>query len=264
MADGTKGLKASFAVTGERNAARVGQTMSSSARGVLRLPKGELQLRLWGGKPGGTIYGRPKASMVKVRVYMAPLPETVDAAGGASLVLRHVELSGHAAISQPGCYHGFACGGAVFVSGGGNLTVEYALFAGNSALQGRDGGADGGAIKVIAGSVSLRGATFIANQATFGGAVNAQGCSTTEVTRCVFSSNHALHGGGGLRVNLGGPGALSDSRLDIRESEFSHNSAVKEGGAFDLIMGGRNVEVVSVVDCRGAGNTRASSAAPDC
>lgn len=84
MADGTNGLKASFAVTGERNAARVGQTMSSAARGVLRLPKGELRLRLWGGKPGGTIYGRPKASLVKVRVYTAPLPETVDAVGDAS------------------------------------------------------------------------------------------------------------------------------------------------------------------------------------
>lgn len=59
MADGTNGLKASFAVTGERNAARVGQTMSSAARGVLRLPKGELRLRLWGGKPGGTICALP-------------------------------------------------------------------------------------------------------------------------------------------------------------------------------------------------------------
>lgn len=213
------------------------------------------------GGPGATTVVQGRAATGVGGVQYATLASRVDATGAASLVLRHVEISGHAAISQPDCYRGFACGGAVFVSGGGNLTVEYALFAGNTALQGRDGGADGGAIKVVAGSVSLRGVMFIANQATFGGAVNMQGCSTMEVTRCVFSSNHALHGGGGLRVNLGGPGAFSDSRMDIRESEFSHNSAVKEGGAFDLIMGGHNVEVVSVVDCRGMGNIASSAAA---
>ena len=64
-------------------------------------------------------------------------------------------------------------------------------------------------------------------------------------------------------MNVGGPGAAAESRLDIRESEFSQNSAVVEGGAFDLIIGGRRryVEVVSVVDCPGAGNTASSAAA---
>jgi predicted outer membrane repeat protein len=31
--------------------------------------------------------------------------------------------------------------------------------------------------------VALRGVTFIANHATFGGGLNAQGCGTVEVTR---------------------------------------------------------------------------------
>ena len=50
------------------------------------------------------------------RPQYALLAGRVDATGGASLVLRHVELSGQTSISQPSCYQGFACGGAVFVS----------------------------------------------------------------------------------------------------------------------------------------------------
>ena len=63
------------------------------------------------------------------------------------------------------------------------------------------------------------------------------------MTRCWFHHNHAAHGGGGMRVNLGGAAGVS-SQLEIRESEFTDNSAVVEGGAFDLIMaGGKNEEV---------------------
>ena len=122
---------------------------------------------------------------------------------------------------QPSCYKGFACGGAVFVSGGGNLTVEHALFGGSSAGK----GADGGAIKVITGGLAGRGVTFVGNQAYFGGAVNTQGCGSVEITRCLFDANVAQVGGGALRVNLGGPGAPSDSRLAISESEFTRNTA---------------------------------------
>ena len=105
----------------------------------------------------------------------------MDALGGASLVLRHFEMANLTAIVQPTCYGKFACGGAVFVSGGGNLTAEHGLFRGNTAGD----GADGGAIKVMtgkgavgAGAVALRFLTFRGNRAFFGGAVNIQGCST--------------------------------------------------------------------------------------
>eukprot|EP01052_Picozoa_sp_SAG31_P023363 SAG31_NODE_1921_length_6916_cov_6.643245_7_plen_400_part_00 len=185
----------------------------------------------------------------------SPLAGRMDAIGGASLVLRHVEMSGMVAIPQPTCYGGFACGGAVLISGGGNLTVEHALFQGNRAGQ----GADGGAIKVIAGSsVRVRYATFTRNQANFGGALNLQGCGLVELLFCVLERNEAV-AGGGLRVNLGGPGAALRSTLRITESEFDRNIATKEGGAFDLFMHGkrgRGMEyLASCVDCRGLGNT---------
>jgi hypothetical protein len=200
---------------------------------------------------GGAAAAAAAAKQPSPLLSFSPLMGRMDAVGGASLVLRHVEMSGLVAIAQPSCYHGFACGGAIFVSGGGNLTVEHAFFRGNRAGP----GADGGAIKVIAAaSVQVRYTTFTANQANFGGALNLQGCGRVEVDRCVLEGNSA-GAGGGMRVNLGGPGAPPRSSLRITECEFARNSGTKEGGAFDLFMRGGTEHVVSVVDCRGAGNT---------
>ena len=86
--DGSSGLKATFAVNGERNASRRGDTMSSAARGVLRLPAGELRLRLWGGKPGGRVWGGSTASQCIFKVHTTDLPSSdvggSSEAGGAS------------------------------------------------------------------------------------------------------------------------------------------------------------------------------------
>jgi hypothetical protein len=189
-----------------------------------------------------------------------------DAVGGASLVLRHVEMAGLAAISQPSCYGGFSCGGAVFVSGGGNLTVEHALLTDNRA----GNGADGGAIKVIAGgAVVLRSATFHANSAHFGGAINVQGCGSVEITRCVLAANVAVVAGGALRANLGGPGApAGDLQLTASQCSFMGNLAGNAtmrgagGGALSLVLGSpKGAAVATLLDCRGAGNAAATGAA---
>jgi hypothetical protein len=180
-------------------------------------------------------------------------------------VLRHFEMVDLAAIAQPTCYEGFACGGAVFVSGGGNLTAEHGIFRNNTAGD----GADGGAIKVMTGpgavgtgAVVLRFLTFRENRAFFGGAVNIQGSGIVRMYRCVLDTNVALNSGGALRANLGGPGApAGKTSLAIRESEFTNNSASTGGGALSLIMGGAGAKVVSLVDCRGAGNAARSGAA---
>ena len=62
-----------------------------------------------------------------------PLSSRVDAVGaGVTLVLRHVNMSGLVAVGQP-TDDGDANGGAVFVSEGA-LTVEHAAFRANTAL----------------------------------------------------------------------------------------------------------------------------------
>ena len=66
-----------------------------------------------------------------------PLPSRVDAVGaGVTLVLRHVNMSGLVAVVHPSDdgFPGDADGGAVFVSKGA-LTVEHAAFRANSAAQ---------------------------------------------------------------------------------------------------------------------------------
>ena len=63
-----------------------------------------------------------------------PLPSRVDAVGaGVTLVLRHVNMSGLKAVGRH-ADNGFANGGAVYVSEGA-LTVEHAAFRANSAAQ---------------------------------------------------------------------------------------------------------------------------------
>ena len=63
-----------------------------------------------------------------------PLSSRVDAVGaGVTLVLRHVNMSGLVAVEQP-TDNGKAEGGAVYVSEGA-LTVEHAAFRANSAAQ---------------------------------------------------------------------------------------------------------------------------------
>ena len=120
----------------------------------------------------------------------AALLTRIDAIN-ASLVLRHVEMSGFAAPPQPS-HDMFQDGGAVFVNGG-DLTAEFCVFKENRA--GRSGGA-----------------------------LNAKSGAFVRVVGCLFDSNAAVqNGGAALRV-------YQQQRVEIIDSAFQRNVA-QNGGA---------------------------------
>ena len=143
-------------------------------------------------------------------------------------------------------------GSALYVSGSPSVTIHQSVFIFNTA------GGSGGALHLDRQSdsavYSIRGSTFIFNDASFCGAfsidnyhgvvvindsnfyynsavdskdgVGGVGCirnSSVTINNCSFIANRAKGDAGGLH--------LEESRLTIKNSNFSNNTAGRDGGA---------------------------------
>ncbi|GEM_PF-6515808 len=115
-------------------------------------------------------------------------------------------------------YDGF--GGAVEAYQG-TLNISGGLYEKNTATGG------GGAVYAMYGTVvSISGAKFIENQASYGGAVELSSASGS-ITDCIFTGNHVA-GTGGAVV------AYYDTTLSITGSTFTSNSADQGAAVYNV------------------------------
>ncbi len=106
-------------------------------------------------------------------------------------------------------------GGAIY-NYGSSLSISFSTFIGNTAPS-----VYGGGIFNASGSVcNLVNSSFIANKASYGGAVFSDGPLTTK--NCVFSENCAASVGGGI---------YGSARIEITGSVFERDSTNANGGA---------------------------------
>ena len=110
-----------------------------------------------------------------------------------------------------------------------NLTLRGVRFQGNRAQS-------GGALRTLAGSLSVIDCTFLDNEASWGGAAAlASGSSAVVISGSTFERNHALNllstvddGYGGAIYAVDGDG------IEIRDTLFKKNSAYVDGGGVYL------------------------------
>ncbi len=115
-------------------------------------------------------------------------------------------------------------GGALFVNGPADITIDTSYFTTNSARY-------GGSILSLAGKLHCNNVHFFANTATFdGGALSLGDGTQAKLTSCLFTNNNAGRSGGAiqLRNNLAASGKTS---LFVDDSLFSGNRARDYGGA---------------------------------
>ncbi len=137
---------------------------------------------------------------------------------------------------------GYAEGGAIDLNQPNQATISGTLFEGNGAVvpsttSTLGSGAEGGALFVAAGPVTIDKSTFSDNQAlggpggglAYGGAIDYQGPSTFDLSNSVLTNNQAIGGSDG---GWGFGGALSTSvggTVTVAHTRFVGNQAV--GGA---------------------------------
>ncbi|MGD0537473.1 MAG: Ig-like domain-containing protein [Verrucomicrobiota bacterium] len=127
-----------------------------------------------------------------------------SSAPGNAVALTNVVFTGNTA-------NGNANGGAISMTGGGNLTVANCTFSGNYAGAGGSGSGAGGAIYFDAGSnpgnVSINNSAFANNIAGgangLGGAVYLAGGNTYTIDQCTFTGNTAATDGGAIYLASG-------------------------------------------------------------
>lgn len=154
-----------------------------------------------------------------------------DASDNVRVTLNDVDFSGNDAGANPGN------GGALHVTGSGDILVNGGTFDGNTATE-------GGALWNNAGTMSVDGATFTANTAT-GPAADEGGAAifgentggTILVTGAMFANNTAgtdedmsLTSGGAILLRAGGT-------LNVSDSVLMNNSANRAGGAIEVLGG---------------------------
>ena len=119
-------------------------------------------------------------------------------------------------------------GGAIYISGGGELFAKNCVFKNNHSLGG------GGAISVGANSVHAMGlsvihdCTFYGNTADSGGGAIYTGWSSTFfATNCTFYENESGERGGAIYINA----FMNENNTFLYHSTFTKNKAVNAGGA---------------------------------
>lgn len=136
---------------------------------------------------------------------------------------RAVAVTGGATVYLQGMriFHGYhsAGGGGLWVDDGSQVTVERSIFGDNSTF------AEGGAIRAVESSLTVRGTLFDVGSATNGGAISAISSSLV-VQGSVFVGNGA---------ELGGAiGALQSPAIDISSSWFCGQGAQLGGAIYAM------------------------------
>lgn len=112
-------------------------------------------------------------------------------------------------------------GGAIYVTGRGELTLRSTAFGGNLR---------GGAVSLAgAGSSIIQASSFTRNSSRGGngGAINVAGSPTTAISNSTFSGNSATPAGSGGALYVAGPGLLN-----VETSNFLGNSSGNGGAIF--------------------------------
>ncbi len=159
--------------------------------------------------------------------------ETID------IKLTNVELIDNVATATTGV-SGIAGGGAVFVSGAGNVSLDNVIAHGNTA------GKDGGVLRVLAGdSLTVKNSKFHTNSAAGdGGAIFAEGTKTLTIESSTFGVDPAIPNSqgntsgrqGGALYWQGSTSGIDDDVRDvyIYDSLFEGNTALSTGGGLRL------------------------------
>lgn len=129
-------------------------------------------------------------------------------------------------------------GGAIYISGGGSLTLSNVVVAGNIATSGAITIDDGG-------SLTVNSSTINGNTASFGGGIYNNGSVT--IANTTISGNTASRSGGGIYVAKGS--------LSLRDSTISSNTAASPS------VGGGGILVESVASAAITGSLLSSNAA---
>ncbi|MDO5847936.1 MAG: Ig-like domain-containing protein [Methanobrevibacter sp.] len=136
--------------------------------------------------------------------------------------------------------NGFAFGGAVFVQGGGNLTVVNTEFTTNKANS-KNNNAQGGAIFAWNNveSVSVENCTFTGNSAVNGGAIYTDNNTELTVKGSNFTGNSAIDD-----TVVGSGGAIfSEGNLNVDNSTFVGNNATNGGAIYAAATSNKTVTV---------------------
>lgn len=158
------------------------------------------------------------------------------AAGGAIYASGGVELTVeachfiHNTVSSPIIAPSFH-GAGIFANNPKSLIVRGCTFEQNTIEAGGAGGAIT-VVETIPSSVMLSDCLFIANAAEWGGAVaigsSVPGSTVCSVERCVFRSNVSTQSGGAIQLSCNAP---LGRKLSVTQSTFESNVAAGRGGA---------------------------------
>ena len=160
-----------------------------------------------------------------------------DASDNVRVTLNDVDFSGNDAGVNPGN------GGALHVTGSGDIVVNGGTFDSNTARE-------GGALWNNAGTMSIDDATFTANTATGpsadqgGGAIYSESSGgTVTVTDSMFANNSVgsddvdQDDGASSQSSGGAILASTDTTLSVSNSMLMNNSARRAGGAIEVLGG---------------------------
>jgi hypothetical protein len=198
-------------------------TFASGLSGTVRLTQGPLVVGGSGGDANPVTVQGPGAGVVTISGD-ANNNGTPDAGDSQIFTVNYVASGSHPTLNLSGLTlsggYTSATGGAVYLEGGGKLSVSNATFSGCKAASGGAIGAEFGKYS----SVSIQSSTISGNNTTAsGGATFTDGRLT--IANSMISDNHALSGGGALSAGQKyGP-------LSITDSTISGNTAAGEGGA---------------------------------
>jgi predicted outer membrane repeat protein len=141
-------------------------------------------------------------------------------------------------------------GGAVYLNGSTSAsTITDSTFGGPSPVDdGNTAGAEGGAILVADGDLTVSGSDFESNASASAGAIGQNGTGTATVTNSNFTGNSASFNGGGALAATAGS-------LDVSDSTFASNTSAVEGGGAILAVGTFGAASATVSDSTFAGNS---------
>ncbi|HBI44527.1 MAG TPA: hypothetical protein DDY78_17000 [Planctomycetales bacterium] len=192
------------------DAGRNGVTLT---QGELILTQQNLTIEAATGQPPVTISGDNLSRIFEV-------------AGGASVTLSDLAITGGNGVANPTDNPQYGAGGGVLVDGGASLNVTDCSFTGNTAPF-------GGAIDLFEGTLTVSNSTLSGNSAFDGGAIyNFYGNAT--LSDSTLSGNAAVDSGGFNADPAGFGGGLDNEgnvAVQISGTTFSGNSAFNDGGA---------------------------------
>ena len=128
--------------------------------------------------------------------------------------------------------YGRGLGGALYITGNGNLISAHGgIFANNTARLGSGGAIYSGGQRII---YSLTETTFSYNSASLCGAIHvgSRKHGSVNFTRSTFTHNKAT---GESSLNGGGVLCIINGSVSLVNSTFSHNSAAGDAGVLDVV-----------------------------